>query len=732
MKRINYLLICLLSVFLLSFCTKKGEPVYQEGEGGVNIFVTTQENTTKADIVEGSLNPQDFKVELINSSNVIFKRWKTFAEYLAEENQTILIKSNQDYTVRACWGDSTAVGWDKWFFLGETTFKVAQGETKNVDVTCKLGNVKVAVKYADVMASEYTSYHATVKHKRTRDSLEFKGEHAAEAGYIRPGDLMLYLYVTDLEGVSQRFGTKIPYYALKGDFVTFNVSREPTPTEEIKFNVTIDSSTSDKEINIPIGAYMLAADAPKIIPEGFDLTSGKLTYVEGVKQSAKLNLNTAGGLASCKMKVNSPYISSVFQDFPSEIDFFNISENDKNMMEMCGIKSVGIEAGATLSQIDLSDFSEMLKYNSGLSSNESLFTIEIVDASPTSKSLTASFSLDVNKANVAINNIEDVDVWSVSAPVTLVTDNGNPKYLAPQVRVEGGSWVTPTYTSSISGNTATFNMTGLAPGKNYQVRGTYNNNISEEKSMVTETQVQMGNSGFEDFYYTATEHTVSTIFVKTTGTQYLFYPYADGEQDIWWNTNNPETAPTPSEAGYFYMKCFPAVTYTVNGTYNNSAKSAEIRSIATKNGNSEWVTEGKRAGRLFCDKHSFPSRPTKLQYQYKYDPYNNDTYKVVVELRNGDSVIATKEVTGGKADDWTTGEIVLDYSELRKKATSISVTFFSSVNDEPDTRNNATLTLYVDGKNLEFKGGGTWNTNSNGVNYGSCLTIDDVKLIYEK
>jgi hypothetical protein len=105
----------------------------------------------------------------------------------------------------------------------------------------------------------------------------------------------------------------------------------------------------------------------------------------------------------------------------------------------------------------------------------------------------------------------------------------------------------------------------------------------------------------------------------------------------------------------------------------------------------------------------------------------------VVELRNGDNVIASNEYTAGAAASWTLGEIPFNYSSTAEKATSISVYFYSSVKSEPDVRTHESLNLYVEDGVLEFSNAGSsLSTNRNGVNYGSCLTIDNIKLVYDK
>ena len=71
--------------------------------------------------------------------------------------------------------------------------------------------------------------------------------------------------------------------------------------------------------------------------------------------------------------------------------------------------------------------------------------------------------------------------------------------------------------------------------------------------------------------------------------------------------------------------------------------------------------------------------------------------------------------------------------QATEKATSISVYFYSSVKSEPDVRTHESLNLYVEDGVLEFSNAGSsLSTNRNGVNYGSCLTIDNIKLVYDK
>lgn len=724
----KFLILCTILGFAsMAISCSKEKPVLEgEGEAVVTLNLTPEWTLTKAD-PHGVLDINDFKIEVVNSEGIIFKRWKTYADYLAEENQSFLIKAGKEYTFRASYGDSTAVGFDAFYFYGEEKLIPAPQSDNNVTIVCRQANVKVRVLYADNMTEEYVSYHSTVRQVETKDSLEF-AQDCTEAGYFRPGGLDLFLYVEDLDGDVIRYGTKEPYQAFAGDSITFTINPKLSPKDSLLFDIRIENSTRDSVINVTFGDDKMPKDAPVFVLDGFDYQTGLVSMLEGVApEKMAVNINAAGVIAGCTMKVSSPYLESL--GFPTEVDFFNLSSEDRTIMEQCGLHWTKDMSGLTLANIGFRRLANNLAY---IDEESKINTFEITVTDQKGKVTSATYIINIEKADISISDILDTDCWSMTTLVGMYTNGDVEKFKLQMKAVGTDEWFTPRYTRTVSGGNITYNVTNLTPGTQYVARGVYNLHDTGEKNFATEAQLQMGNSGFDSFYYTAEEYTFSTLFVKTTGTRYLFYPYLMGESDIWWETNNAETAPVHNEAGYFYMKCFPAVTYTVNDTYNGSAKSAEIRSIATKNGNSEWVTEGKRQGKLFCENHSFASRPTKLQFHYKYDAYNNDTYLVEVELKNGVEVIASNEYSAGGAAGWTLGEIPIDYADLNKKATSITVRFYSSVKSEPDTRNNASLTLYLEDGNVEFKSGGTWNTSSNGVNYGSCLTLDNIKLVYEK
>ncbi len=126
----------LLLVLLASSCSRREETMYEPGTGGVRIDLATEAPATRADVPE--LSPDDFKVEIINKAGVIFKRWGTYAEYKSQDNPLVQMNVGDGYTLRATLGDSTASGWNAWFFKGESVFSVLPQQTVEVRAVCRM------------------------------------------------------------------------------------------------------------------------------------------------------------------------------------------------------------------------------------------------------------------------------------------------------------------------------------------------------------------------------------------------------------------------------------------------------------------------------------------------------------------------------------------------------------------------------------------------------------------
>lgn len=706
----------LLLVLLASSCSRREETMYEPGTGGVRIDLATEAPATRADVPE--LSPDDFKVEIINKAGVIFKRWGTYAEYKSQDNPLVQMNVDDGYTLRATLGDSTASGWNAWFFKGESVFSVLPQQTVEVRAVCRMANVKVAVNYGDNVINDYVSYRTIVSNSRGR--LDFDMEHKDEAGYMPVGPLTVDVELTDGDGRIWYFRNGSQIEAYPGDFITLNLDTDEIPSQEIGLIISIDRTTNDSTVNVELPSYMLPKDAPLLIPEaaGFD-ENGTLTMVEGTEPNANISFNAVSGLTGCTMTVGSTYLSSL--GWPQTLDFLSLSADEKNILERDGLTYVVEEAG-TMGAIDFSAVARKFAYSEDAGANAHSFTIKITDA--LGKTAEATFVITPRAASKSIAEISEGNVWAARIEnVVLSTEDGDPELLYPEVRAEGGQWTRPSCTStSVSGTTNTFTITGLTPGTGYSVRARYNNGASETvREVTTEEAQQVENAGFEDWYEWEYYVNKSGLFWGDDVHQTNYAPYLnDGSK--WWDCNNSETTPgdrTNTGASY---KSFPMVSYVAG---REGGKSAQLMTIAISNtatsGTAPSPTVG--FGKIFTGVYGgtqgrpFSSRPEQLSFWYKYAPCESDSFKAYIAVRNGDTVIGEGTLTSSASvSSWVQAVVDITYSRTDLKADTIYVEFVSG----SDTGK------WQYGVDIVYGGERTAN-----VHGGSTLTIDDIELIYE-
>lgn len=287
-----------------------------------------------------------------------------------------------------------------------------------------------------------------------------------------------------------------------------------------------------------------------------------------------------------------------------------------------------------------------------------------------------------------------------------------------------------------------FLLTGLGEGAtdtngvSYTLRAAYKRGeevvtYSGELPITTEAKTQIPNSGFDDWYTEKKKYLLSDWIV--------YYPYLQGEEGHWWSTNNDR-----AQAWTVYpvqVTTCPAVIYTYD-TRTGEGKAAEIHTSGSggeyASTSTSMYPESAFAGSIFIgsyswsDKsehkslgHSFNTRPLGLSFWYKYKPYKTDAFKVLVEVKSGETVIATGEYVpeaySSEDLEYQQHTISLEYTNSLLKATSISVQFLSTNKTsftKNDLQKNGTLTL------TDFSD--SWNAH-----FGSFLKIDDVELIYE-
>ena len=717
----------LLLVLLVSSCSQKQETLYEPGKGGVRIDLATELPATRADLAEGSLNVDDFKVEILNSKGVIFKRWNTYAEYKSGENAAFHMNAGGPYTLRATYGDSLASGWSAWFFKGEATFTVPAQDVVSVSAVCRMANIKVAVAYGEDMTTDYKEYKTTVTSRR--GSLVFDMAHKDEAGYMPADPLTVDVELTDHDGKKWYFRNSAQVQAAPGDFITLNLNTKAEPEQELGLSLTVDYGTNDVEVPVDISTA-LPTEAPSISSlEGFDAETGALpSFIEGtMPEAAAVNFtwDARATLASCRLKVTSSYFDEY--DLPKDVDLCAVQGNQGELLRQHGIEFPDFSKGLAGQQagIEFEQFAQNLAYNADAAANTHTFEITVTDNKD--KSVSRTVTVAPAQASKSVT-VQPAGMWARRAYISLSTD-GDAQKLGVQYQKQGSSaWTDPqTADVLVDGGTKTLTVLGLEPGTSYTFRAVYNKYQSEATEVfTTEVEQQVGNAGFEE-WTTETHSFVYNFLGKHEHNIDWDLPWTN---DQWWAVNSKKTMPSSTSVAsdnWNWVR-FPTVAYTTDA--NSDGKAAMIYSVNV----GDWLTSsaivGDRvAGELFIgtaddsgnhssDGHDFGNRPDVMRFYFKYQPVNSETFYVRVELRSGSDVIASAERDDiGLTSSWTPMDMPLVYTDETQKATSIYIIFKSTTAEKPEVTGNYNLVIR-DGK-------------SEKGNFGSILYVDDIELIYE-
>ena len=345
------------------------------------------------------------------------------------------------------------------------------------------------------------------------------------------------------------------------------------------------------------------------------------------------------------------------------------------------------------------------------------------------------------------------NVWAKKASIYLVGDTeGTTEYLKTvkditvQCKKKTGDWFSPIQKKVKDA----IEVTGLEPNTDYTfkatITGTNTITINNEVSIKTEEELQIPNSGFEEWSESKVWSSIGTVAAGGYDI-YAYYP------NSWWSTRNdkttqgktsyswyyaayPGTVPTNANSMHtatWHLNKFGGQNLSTNAYQGNTAM--EIATIGW--GNNAWTSQSsaqsscdqRTAGALFIGSydrnsqtethgHEFTSRPASVHFFYKFYSYNNESAQAYALLENakretiGQGYLKISEPT----DSYKEGKIEIEYVK-NEIAKYITIMFLSA-----DMPSPATLAISGDRN-------GWWGYDDS-RHIGSILTIDELSLKY--
>ncbi len=671
-----------------------------------------------------------FWVEIFNSD----KR-RIYCEKYADAKDVVLNLNTGDYRFLAKHGDSLGVGFNHAFYMADATFTVEPKKDNSVSAIATMANVKAQVVFGEniINSNFYADCYALLKNKnpKVKSALKFK-KTETRAGYIPAGNLVFEVYAK-LDGQLMYYPLEMEY--MPNDFVTFYVDagiREGDLTVTIKLDNSME--VFEKPWTIP-AEDALPANMPVVTAKKFDY-EGNYRIIEGESKAdsdLEISIDSQGGVESLVMDIESEYLASL--GIPSSLDFMNLDSETENLLKEAGFVWYMVQDNH-VGVIDFESVATSIAMNTvydGSDSKTSSFKVTATDKNGKIGTETVNIIWEISSKSTV--TAEDYDVWAtkIIAPKATFT-KGEAKYSKLEYSQDGETWISLGAPLSVNGNVAKYkDAIGLQPGTPTQFRVVYKDKFYPrgEGTLTTEEAAQLGNSGFED--WTTQVHSYTTkLLWSSDATRDWYRPWAS-ENDSWWDVNSKKTLVAETTPQYQEYKCVPTVYYStdkVEGeksaqlvtTYVNSMASDAAEDFlggkSQQAGAELFIGTADASGNQATQGHAFPSRPTSLSFQYKYEAYQDDLFKVTMYVEDAEgNIIASKDFVGGTASSgWMKMTLDFDYAVLNKKAAKIYVCFRSTKLVDSEIQYRKTSSINVIG-------------SSKGI-VGSILWIDDLKLNY--
>lgn len=684
-------------------------------EGGFQISlgedVTVTTKSTPAEL--GKPVKEQFSLKIVKEST-----GSTLYDGIFTSNQ--ISASAGLYTVTATYGDNPLLGLDTPYYKGEEAgVEVTEGETRTVNLSCKVANALTSVTYEEPEKFDALFSSYGLKVSVDNQFVTINNNNAQKSAYYRAGTIPTFQFVGTLKDNGQAVSMTLEDDKLK-NADTFGAGKHCKLTLKVKpatSGVILTVAKVEVE-NVTISETIPVEwlPKPKIEAEGFEGNS--LSFAETESKAATVKLNTATALQDLKIKFN--FADPQFAAFNQEYQLSTLSEDTrKDLEEKLGITLPAI--GDSSPSIQLDNLIARLQTNAGEATAN---TIEL-DAQANGRwshedaEANRSYTLNCNKPEFTVSAYPG-NIWTKEFTMNALMEE--------QVVSGDFAKLNSDMTYQFSTNNKDWSNLGedlrkadLTPGTTYYIRGLYRGVIASEAVEVkTYPIIELENGDMEDWSYTDGPQ-ASWPDKGPFWKRWYINNNRNDNQEGWCSLNGLTTSNNDPKA-YISNSGTERTTDCHSGEY-----AAEIKTIGWGNGTTAASPISSittiTPGELFLGKmdnitpiygKTFNSKPTKLKFYYKYSPEGEHTFKVTISLKQGDIIIATNEFNGESTDTYI--EKTLDFI----------------YNSENVTENVQTLFIQFTSGDNEKSEVDKASISRGSRHVGNKLYIDDISLIYDK
>ena len=707
MKYIHSLYIGLLS---LLFVGCQEEQLNNMQTGGflisLNDDVSTEVTTKSTPAELGEPATENFKLKIVNETT-------NDPLYDGAYKSGPIPASAGSYTVTASFGDNSLVALDEPYYKGEETrVVVEEGKTTSVQLACKVANALASVVFPDAteMAKIYESYWVKVAVENYSVKLK---PNSTNSAYFQVGkEVSFYFEGEKLNG--QSVSAKLEHDNLP---TTFEAADHYTLTLTFNDDLTLDiSKVEATTVTINETIPMEWLPKPKVEAEGF--IDNTLTFVETATPEASIKLSTASALQDMRLKFH--FEDPQFEALNRDTGYLYSNQADKDIINT----TLGISLSDE-NKIDLSPLLAKLQTNAGVTTDNSIeidakannrWSSEEIEGQETPN---LKYTLKCEKPEFTVSAYPG-NIWTKEFTMNALMEDqvrkGDFSKLSKKMKYQ----FSPNGESDWTDLGKDLRKDGLTPGKTYYIRGVYRGEVcSDPVAVSTYPMIELVNGGLEGSSIVKGEDKNSSEY----GAVYAW----NG-----WSTLNELTCD----------KC--TIIFSWGNTAFNSRSGTRPSSIVPEGStgsSSAWIMtmgygyggwsgpESYTPSELFLGSYSngknygiqFSSRPGKLDFYYKYYPYNNDKSDIYIQIKgkNGELLGSASLNEANTVDQFSKVSLEIKYDETYKDI-------------EPETL----IIVFKSGFNTDVKDYGTGskmgNNSAEPSHRGSELYIDDISLVYDK
>lgn len=526
MKRFCYSLVSVL-VLVSAFSCRKAE--IESGYGYLSVALDRDDSE---DLVFKSA-PADDQIFSVTIYNPLGQEVANVEDYrqLASE-PLVLPAGNFDYTALASSGAGKAAAFGEPFYSGTSGFRIDNGKTTEVEITCALSNVKVTADFSGI-ADKFSKYELTVSNSLGELVFSNVEETAGNEGYFSVTDSLFWrLDLVNTDGVPYRAlaDTCVNVKARQHYNFKFRLAEEDKVDGAGAVTVIVDDSMTEESKDIILDF------ADTTIPElsaDFDC-SKPLSVTAGDVTERKLTLASEDGFSSIELRYGLSNPAARAADAVYEL----VGATTESLAGLYadGIIVSPVTPGATSVDITLTS------YIGNLAIGDYFIGLFMVDKNNA-----------FTEKRIDLNILSEVDVEAVSADPWAKFATVHARWF-PAVQPEGLSfqyrkstdtaWTDFTGDISVDAGTRTYSaeIRGLSPETEYVFRAVTSEDIETvERSFTTESAGTVPNLGFDLWYQDGA----------------VWYPNQDAS-NFYWDTANGGTKTlsiyptTPAEPEYVY------------------------------------------------------------------------------------------------------------------------------------------------------------------------------------